>query len=172
MFHYRRCWIKTTLYLRNLASKKSKETRKTKSLWKWKTKLLNRNCGGYGNSGAGNDHWHDKAWLWCDADGDSGIFFFGKYLRRTAERTNCEVLDNGCILDFKGALELHNGPVLAFTAAAFHRNVHLWDVDVDVAQMPLQILKLNHVRRLLPFKITRTHTHTQAGWEKEDGREW
>ena len=87
---------------------------------------------------------------------------FGKYLRRTAERTNCEVLDDGCILDFKGALELHNGPVLAFTAAAFHRNVHLWDVDVDAAKMPLQILKLNHVRHLLPFKI-QENTHRQAG---------
>lgn len=88
-------------------------------------------------------------------------FIFCKYLRRTAERTDCEVLDDGCILDFKGALELHNGPVLAFTAAAFHRNVHLWDVDVDVAKMPLQMLKLNHVRHLLPLEI-QEHAHRQA----------
>lgn len=97
---------------------------------------------------------------------------FCKYLRRTAERANCEVLDDGCILDFKGALELHNGPVLAFTAAAFHRNVHLWNVDVDVAKMPLQIFKLNHVRHLMLFKI-QEHTQRQAGkgkWKRVNGK--
>ena len=41
--------------------------------------------------------------------------------------------------------------------------MHLLDVDVDVAKMPLQILKLNHIRHLLLFKIQNTHTHRQAG---------
>ena len=36
-------------------------------------------------------------------------------------------------------------------------------MDVDVAKMPLQILKLNHIRHLLLFKIQNTHTHRQAG---------